>query len=426
LTNATGTGYKNRQKQIVSGRILTPFLEKCALAISYFKGINTGMRRLTVLYIIDELCVGGAQELLVLLARHTSPECRSVICSLQGGHTVQKRLEEAGAEVHVFGRQRPSFVKPHKVIEYFALNLLDILRMCFRIKPDVIHCHLSDAVLLGGAVSFFVKETKIVVTKHTPIMLPERGCLSLRNMLRKAVFWFCYRRVDVVVAVSRDTEQALRQCFAVPQDHLKFIPNGVEIYPSPSPKELEALRSSLGLAREDICILNVGRLVPVKGQIYLIEAAALLSKKFTNFKLLIAGEGECRQGLTSRIAALSLTQHVCLLGDRQDVHDLLSLAEVVAFSSLSEGTSLAVMEAMAASKPIVATAINGNFDVLSHMDNAILVPKNDAKSLADALALFLKDKELAQQCGMAAFEKVNKEFSIDNVVKLYAEVWQCE
>ena len=151
------------------------------------------MQRMTVLYVIDELCIGGAQELLVLLARHTSRECRSVVCSLQGGDAVQKRLEQAGAEVHVFGRQRPSLAKPHKVIEYFVRSLLDILKMCSCINPDVIHCHLSDAVLLGGAVSFFVKKTKIVVTKHTPIMLPKRGCLSIRNLLRKVLLWFCYK-----------------------------------------------------------------------------------------------------------------------------------------------------------------------------------------------------------------------------------------
>jgi len=382
------------------------------------------LRPVTILHVIDALDVGGAQELLILLARHAAPEYRSVVCSLQQGQGVRSRLEAAGAEVYVLGRPRPSITNPHRFLAYMLQGLRDIVRLCARVHPDVIHCHLSDAVLLGGMASFFTGIPKVIITKHTPLMFPDRGRLSPRNLLRKAVLRFFFRHARTVVAVSRQTERALRQAFALSPDRVRYIPNGVEIRASKEGPEVHALRLRLGLARDDIAVLNVGRLVPVKGQIYLIEAIALLSDRSPNMKLFIAGDGESREGLTKCIDELGLADRVHLLGDRQDVADLLTAADIVAFSSLSEGTSLAVMEAMAAGKPIAATAIRGNMDVLTHRENALLVPAGDPRSMADALSLLATDRRLADQLGAAARNKARAECDIKQVVKAYAAIWR--
>ena len=170
-------------------------------------------------------------------------------------------------------------------------------------------------------------------------------------------------------------------------------------------------------------MLNVGRLVPVKGQIHLVTAMAGLSDAPRRFVLLLAGEGPCREELARSIAAHGLGERVRLLGDRDDVPQLYAAADIVAFASLSEGTSLAVIEAMAAAKPIVATAVGGNCELLEHGESALLVPAADPASLAEALTSLAQDAQLANRLGLAARTKAVAGYAIERVVESYAAVW---
>lgn len=381
------------------------------------------MRNKVVLHVIDDLNVGGAQELVVLLARHMPPGTRAVVCSLQTGIGVKRRLEEAGAEVHILGRTRPSIVNLIRFAAYFLLNLRDITRLCRDIEPVAIQCHLADSVVLGMCAAAIAGVPRVGITKHTPFILPERYSRDPRNVLRLAMVRAVYRRAGKVMAVSRQTERALRHCCAFLPGALEFAPNGVAIGPPGGRPRPAGLRERLGLGDTDVVALNVGRLVPVKGQLCLVEAMARLKDRRPELKLLIAGEGEMRPSLESRIVELGLTGRVKLLGARDDVPDLLAASDMVAISSYSEGTSLALMEAMAWSKPIVATAIEGNLDVLVHQENALLVPPRDPDALAVSLDALAADPDLARGLAQAAWRKADESFNIERVAGRYREWW---
>jgi L-malate glycosyltransferase len=381
------------------------------------------MPQRTILFVIDDLDVGGAQELLVLLTRSAAPRFRVVVCSLQQGRGVVTRLEAAGAEVHVLGRARPSIARPSRFLAYALGGLADIVRLCRRVRPDVIHCHLADATLLGTLASLGFWRTRVIITKHSPVLVPERSRLDWRNAVRRAALWLLYRRARTIAAVSAQTRQALLSSFGLSPARVVAIANGVPI-PPPRSTRPEGLRAGLGLAPDALAVLNVGRLVPVKGQIHLVAAMAELVGIQPRLMLMIAGEGPCRQELVSRIAALGLADRVRLLGDRDDVAELLAATDLAVVSSLSEGTSLAVIEAMAAGKPIVATAVGGNLDLLADGQSALLVPAGDASALARALARLAEDPALAARLGATARDKARAEYSIDRVAAAYAALWE--
>lgn len=381
------------------------------------------MRNKAILHVIDDLSVGGAQELIVLLTRHMPPEARVVVCSLQTGVGVKRRLEDAGAEVRILGRARPSIINPFRFAAYFLLNLRDILRLCREFSPVAVHCHLSDSVVLGMCAASISGIKRVGITKHTPHILPERSSLDPRNLFRRAMMRAVYRKAGKVMAVSRQTERALRQCCAFRPGALEFAPNGVAIGPPGGRPRPDGIRERLGLSGTDVVALNVGRLVPVKGQLCLVEAMARLRDRRPELKLLIAGDGELRPRLEDRIGELGLCSQVKLLGARDDVPDLLAASDMVAISSFSEGTSLALMEAMALSKPIVATAIEGNMDVLVHEENALLVPPDDPDALALSLDALAADPCLARRLAEAAWRKADESFNIERVAGRYREFW---
>jgi glycosyltransferase involved in cell wall biosynthesis len=377
----------------------------------------------TILFVIDALNVGGAQELLVLLTRYAAPRFRVVVCSLQEDRAMVERLEAAGAEVHVFGRARASIVRPGRFLAYVLGGLGDLVRVCRRVRPMVIHCHLSDAVFLGAAASFLVGNPRLVITKHTPVIFPERSRFDPRRLLRQAALWLVYRRARAIAAVSEQTRRTLLRCFGLAPGQVVTIPNGVPIPPSQAVRP-EGLRASLGLAPDAVAVLNVGRLAPVKGQIHLVEAMARLAGSHPRMRLFIAGEGPSREALARRVAELGLADRVRLLGDRGDVAELYAATDLAAVASLSEGTSLAVIEAMAAGRPLVATAVGGNLDLLENLGSALLVPAGDAGALAEALARLADDPELARRLGAAARDKARAGFAIERVVAAYVALWE--
>lgn len=332
------------------------------------------------------------------------------------------RLQAAGAGVVVLGRPRASIFQPRVFLAGVVGTICDIMRLCSRVRPDVIHCHLTDASLFGIVASLFFPEAKLVITKHTPVLLPDRSRLDLRNLLRKGALWLAYRRATAVIAVSVETREALLRCYHLSPDRVVTIPNGVPI-PSPGQYPRKECRTAFGLGPQDVLVVNVGRMVAVKGQMHLLEAMARLSQSPRRFVLLIAGEGPCRESLSRRIRESGLGDRVRLLGDRDDVAALYAAADIAVSASLSEGTSLAIIEAMAAGKPIVATAVDGNRDLLAHGVSALLVPAADPDALAAALDSLARNSQLAERLGAAARRKAEAEFAVTRVVESYAAVW---
>jgi len=163
----------------------------------------------------------------------------------------------------------------------------------------------------------------------------------------------------------------------------------------------------------------VGRLGQEKGHQHLLKAATLVPQA----TFVIAGEGPLRESLEAQAKQLGIDGRVKFLGHREDIQDLLAICDVFVLPSLSEGLPVSVLEAMAASKPVVASAVGGNKEVVIHGETGLLVPPADPTALATAIQSILSDPGFAARLAAAGNERVQKQFSAETMVGKITQIY---
>jgi glycosyltransferase involved in cell wall biosynthesis len=379
----------------------------------------------TILHVIDALNIGGAQELLVLLADKTPKSAyQTLVCVIQPDLTLKSRIESRGATVFCLSRSRPSILCPGKFIAYFYRNIRDIVSLCRQHQVDVVHCHLSDAEFTGILAGWLYGARRIISTVHYPALLPERKSGDIRNYLRIAATRLLYRLTDAVVAVSEDVAQQLKNVFRLAPSKIKIIINGIDVKAIhcalPNPEHLPSLCALPG----QHLITSVGRLMPPKGHGYLIATMPHLIQRADNVRLILAGDGDLKASLEQLSVDLKVQDAISFLGSRSDIPDILALSDIFVLPSVSEGTSMALLEAMAASKPIVATDIPGNRALLRHGHNCLLVPPGNPEKLAEAISFLLDHPRIATEYGENAYQDVYQRFNIDETVTQLIALWR--
>ncbi|MGD9972544.1 MAG: glycosyltransferase [Desulfatirhabdiaceae bacterium] len=378
----------------------------------------------TLLHIIDALNIGGAQELVALLADKTPKSVyQSIVCTIQPDRTMQARIESTGAILYCLDRKRPSIRCPGRFISYVYHTVRDIFSICRKHRVHVVHCHLSDAEFIGIFAGWLYGADRILTTVHYPALLPERKPGDIRNHLRIGITRILYRLTDAVVAVSTDTADQLKTVFRLSPDKIHVIINGIDVKAIHETHPKNRTYLSVLASPEQKIVTSIGRLMPPKGHRYLIGAMPFLIETFPDLKLLVAGDGDLRHSLEELAQQLNVSNHISFLGSRNDVADILAISDVFVLPSVSEGTSLALLEAMSASKPIVATDIPGNRAVLKNGRNSLLVKPGDAKKLAEAITFLIDHSDTAAGYGMQAYRDVYQSYNIDKTVSRLAVLW---
>ena len=378
----------------------------------------------TILHVIDALNNAGAQQLLVLFAKWASPgRYRQIVCALTPDLELQGKLASQGVRVICFNRQRPSILNPFLFFRYFTRNIRDILALCRENGVDVLQCHLADAEICGILAGKLYHWGPILATVHGPDLFPQRHRFEIRNVLRFLLFKMLYRWADLIIAVSDEVAAQVTRVFGQKPAKVRVVLNRIEVSAFQGNEPAIGLWEDLGVDRKDRVLTNVGRLRTQKGQTFLLDAMASLVSAFDDIRLLILGEGELLPTLARKADALGLSNRVRFLGTRSDVPDILALTEVFVFPSLWEGTSLALLEAMAAGKPIVATDIPGNRTVLQHMKTAFLVPPGNSAALAEGIAFLLTNFVVAAELGRNARLLVQEQFDIRQTMAELEAIW---
>jgi glycosyltransferase involved in cell wall biosynthesis len=201
------------------------------------------------------------------------------------------------------------------------------------------------------------------------------------------------------------------------------VVNGVDVAAIDAARSGDEVRRELGLPEGVPVIGLVGRLDHWgKGHKELFEAMATLKERH-GLHALIVGGGRKIDEVRQVAASLGLAGVVTFLGPRRDVPDLLNAMDIFVLPSYSEGVSLALLEAMAAGKPVIATAVGGLPEVVTEGDNGLLIPPRDAEALAGALARLLTDPALAQRLGANARARVRENFSLDRLGREINEIY---
>jgi glycosyltransferase involved in cell wall biosynthesis len=201
------------------------------------------------------------------------------------------------------------------------------------------------------------------------------------------------------------------------------IPNGIAAVGRNREVGLAEFRRQLGAQHGDLVVLSMARLAADKGLEYLIEAATILPRTGRRIQIFIAGDGPARDRLEQLAGNLNVTDRVRFLGFRQDVGDLLAASDLVVLPSLREGLSIALLEAMAAGKPIIATSIGSQREVSSHADMARLVPPADAPALSEAILRLAGDPTLMDRLGTSARNVYKSRYTESRMLRSYRQLY---
>jgi L-malate glycosyltransferase len=378
-----------------------------------------------ILHIIDALNYGGAQQLLVLIARFTPREKYNVaVCVLQDNNEIRPQLERENVKVFSLNKKRCSVFNFLGFLIYVFSVLKGIVNICRHEKIDVIQCHLSDAEFLGILSGRLNRVGRIITTVHYPDLLPQRTGFSPRNLLRLLSTRMLYRWTNAVIAVSTEVARNIEKIYNISPEKIHTIPNRVDVESFQIRKNILPGTIHPGLTAEHRILCLVGRLMPPKGHSHLFQAMTLLRREYPEIRLLLVGDGELRSALEDLSKSLGISENVIFLGSRPDIPEILSVTEIFVFSSLWEGISLALIEAMAAGKPIVATEIPGNRELIKHGVNGLLVPKADSEALAMAIKKFLDEPVFSSELGANAIKDAKEKFDISLTIKELEDVWQ--
>jgi glycosyltransferase involved in cell wall biosynthesis len=346
---------------------------------------------------------GGAENVVLQL----SEELR------RRGHTVlhvgpEHGLGWLGNEFRARGIETHA-ISPRSRLDW---GFVTRIRRFFRAqRVDVGHSH-EFTMAVYGAVSARLEGVRHVITLHggTRLTAARRRRLAVRLAVSLSA---------ATVAVSEAWRRELAGALGVAVSRLQMIHNGV---PSRS-GDREATRNSLGIAPEELLILAVGNLEPWKGHRYLLEAVAGLP---AHCRLVIAGGrgGSEAPALTELATALELGARFTVLLNRNDVPGLLAAADVFAMPSLFEGLPLALLEAMFAGRAIVASAVGGIPEAVTHGEQGLLVPPADAPGLREALAVLADNESMRHQLGLAAQARAATEFTIGAMADGYERLYR--
>jgi L-malate glycosyltransferase len=352
--------------------------------------------------LIDSLSVGGAERMQVTyvetaLARGIVPTV--IALGRHSNSHLPKEIEKAGARlVEITGK---NMVDPARFF-----RLVSFLR---RERFDVLHAHLTHAIFLGCWAGLLTG-TRVVATLHNvnPDEHPTLEALSLVLGARK------------IIAVGNEVERAYRR--RLPGRKIDVVYNPVAAGVHVDDAEKYALRRELTCDETHPILLCVGRLEPQKGMADLLEAMALLHPKYPRAMLLIAGHGSLETELKNKIEALGLQNCVRMLGVRGDVLRLLAASDVFVNSSHWEGMPISVLEAMAASLPIVATRV-GDVPNIVTPQTGLLVEPHSPHSLADAIQTLLDDAPLRRTLGAGGLALVHARHTPDKWLDSLHEIY---
>jgi glycosyltransferase involved in cell wall biosynthesis len=184
-----------------------------------------------------------------------------------------------------------------------------------------------------------------------------------------------------------------------------------------------AVRAVYGFRQNEFLIGTVGRLDPIKNQVCLIRALHGLMPQYPHVKLLIVGNGPCYRQLEKLTEQLGLSQQVILLGEQDDVPQLLRSMDVFILPSIAEGISNTILEAMAIGLPVIATHVGGNVELVLNGETGFLVPSQNILALREAIQVYLREPTKARQHGNTGQQRVIQHFSLSKMVATYDSMY---
>lgn len=358
-----------------------------------------------VLQVALSLDPGGTERLIVELVKRVHQQIPTAVCCLDGKGLWAPEVEALGVPVVPLNRPAGFHLAT-------AARLADVIA---ETGATLLHCHQYSPFVYGRLAS---------VRTRTPIVFTEHGRHSDAPPSRKRalVNRLLARGVPALYAVSGELRRhMLAEGFPA---RVGVIWNGIEPGDAPSAEERLAVRRALGIEPDAVVVGSIGRLDPVKDFPTLVAAFARARASQPGMRLVIIGDGPERAAIENAVAAVGAEGSIRLLGHRQDARALLAAVDIYANSSISEGISLTLLEAMAACCPIVATAVGGTPEVVQHESTGILVPPRSPEAMGIQLEALAAAPDRARRYREAGRARVLEHFTLDRMVGAYRTLYE--
>lgn len=352
---------------------------------------STAARKLNVLQVCDHLGwegsrMHGVKRLFAWMIPRFDPSRFNVsLVSLRKKDLSEETLESFGVDITYLHKSK-----------FDPATLPALLKVIDRKQIDILHLHGYGATTFGRLAG---------VMRRIPTILHEHANLTDTPWFQKLADRALAPATDIAIAVSKSTADFVIRARQMPPERVKTVYLGVpldEFSRARTPEEVAAARHELGIREGEAAVGTVTRLHESKGNSYLVDAAALVVKERPNVKFFLVGEGPLLPDLQAQAQALGLGDRFVLHGFARDVAAVVSAFDLSVFPSLWEGTPLTVFEALAMGKTILATDADGLLDVLTDDRDAMIVPKRDARALADGVLRLLDDPALRARLGREA------------------------
>jgi glycosyltransferase involved in cell wall biosynthesis len=354
-------------------------------------------------FAVAEMAVGGAERMVIEMVRDACGRGDSTALLAAPGPFDDELSGLALDRVSLPRGRHPGALARAAVIS---------TRFTRRFGPDLIHAHNVRVTAVARCASQLSKRSgrpPLLTTFHG---VPDAEVPAAARILCLA---------DLVVCVSEDLRGRLR-AEGLPDEKLSVIQNGVPDAEALSAERRTEIDAELGLGDDSAVVSIVGRLAPQKAHDRFLRAAAVVHRLRPEVRFLIVGDGELRPGLETLAANLGLGEQVTFAGLRSDATDLIARSDLLVFSSVWEGLSIAALEALARGVPVISTDVAGARELLA-TGSGMIVAQDDG-ALADAIVRALADPDLRQRMGREGRRLHADRFSVDRMIAAYRSAYE--
>lgn len=356
---------------------------------------------LRILQVIKGLGQGGAEQLVLETSRHLNSDLfRPEVCYLlPWKDALLPALDAAGIPVSCLGHRSGWPSRLRRLVSAHAI--------------DIVHLHSP----YPAAIARFVlgQGVKLVYTEHN-VWPRYRGPTRWANRLT-------YQKNDHVFAVSEEVRTSIVSVLGPRSPQVEVLHHGIDLTPQTGSDAVADLRTELGIGPDDPIIGTVANLKHHKGHSVFMKAMGEIRRAVPDVRWILIGGGPLKDEIETSVRTLDLEGHVFVLGSRSDARKLIPSFDIFVLPSLHEGLPMALLEAMVAACPIVATEVGGIGEVLEDGREGILVPPNDQAALARAVVTLLKDPDRARSLGHAARER-SQRYDIRKTVRRIETVYR--
>ncbi len=366
------------------------------------------MNQIKVIHLVEDLKIGGAERIIADIAEGLDGKKFdvSVWCVTSGGETASELIKN-GIKVSILG------ISTH----HNPWNVFKLTRLLKNAGPDIVHTHGYFASVIGRLAARKAHIPGIVTHVHSTYWDYEKRHIRTERKLSR----FTHK----IICCSKAVENFVRDFENIKDSKTIMIYNGVDEDKFSKHKDSRSIRAELGIDEGSPVVGTVSALTPHKGHIHLIQAASSVLGTFPSTRFLIVGDGFLRARLEDQAKNLNISSSVIFTGERKDIPEILSLMDIFVLPSFSrEGLGLAILEAMAVGRPVVATEIGGIPEAVIQGKTGLLVPPGDSEEMAQAIIQILQDPEKAKSMGEKGRARVKERFTKTKMLSEIQNVYQ--